>query len=73
MVNAAGGDEMAARKMFCGLEAEVTTPDGRTATLYVGESFRCREPFSRCRKPFFVHLRCIYRFRLADVFVRSRS
>lgn len=38
MVNAAGGDEMAARKMFCGLEAEVTTPDGRTATLVVGES-----------------------------------
>ncbi|GAA5952701.1 hypothetical protein JCM8115_002325 [Rhodotorula mucilaginosa] len=39
MVNAAGGDEMAARKMFCGLEAEVTTPEGRTATLYVADAF----------------------------------
>jgi hypothetical protein len=52
MVNAAGGDEMAARKMFCGLEAEVTTPEGRTATLYVGEFSRCRTLSSRLSETF---------------------
>ncbi|GAA5860368.1 hypothetical protein JCM3774_000394 [Rhodotorula dairenensis] len=39
MVDSAGGDEMAARKMYCGLEVEVTTPEGRSATLIVADAF----------------------------------
>ncbi|ORY73063.1 hypothetical protein BCR35DRAFT_333787 [Leucosporidium creatinivorum] len=39
MLDAAGGDETAARKMWCGLEATVTTPDGRTSTLYIADAF----------------------------------
>ncbi|BGP53251.1 hypothetical protein JCM8202_002576 [Rhodotorula sphaerocarpa] len=39
MVNSVGGDVMAARKAYCGLEVEVTTPEGRTATLVVADAF----------------------------------
>ncbi|GAA5844283.1 hypothetical protein JCM3766R1_002897 [Sporobolomyces carnicolor] len=34
-----GGDAMAARKAYCGLEAIVTTPDGTELTLYVADGF----------------------------------
>jgi len=33
------GDEMAARKAYCGLEVEVTTPDGKTMILAVIDGF----------------------------------
>ena len=32
-------DYEAAAKAYCGLEAIVTTPDGRTATLYLADAF----------------------------------
>lgn len=38
MINDFNGDEMAARKAYCGLEAVVTTPEGRSETLYIGTS-----------------------------------
>lgn len=34
-----GGDAMAARKAYCGLEAVVTNPDGTELTLYVADAF----------------------------------
>ncbi|GAA5820184.1 hypothetical protein JCM3770_004813 [Rhodotorula araucariae] len=34
-----GGDETAARKAYCGLEAVVTTPNGVSQTLYVVDAF----------------------------------
>ncbi|GAA6060472.1 hypothetical protein JCM10212_007103 [Sporobolomyces blumeae] len=34
-----GGDAMAARKAYCGLEAVVTTPDGTSSTLVVADAF----------------------------------
>ncbi|GAA5862926.1 hypothetical protein JCM8547_003623 [Rhodosporidiobolus lusitaniae] len=39
MLNNFGGDAMAARKAYCGLEAEITTADGKTVTLYVADAF----------------------------------
>ncbi|GAA6008131.1 hypothetical protein JCM11491_001896 [Sporobolomyces phaffii] len=39
MINNFGGDAMAARKAYCGLEAIVTTPDGTSLTLYVADGF----------------------------------
>ncbi|GJN90931.1 hypothetical protein Rhopal_003945-T1 [Rhodotorula paludigena] len=33
------GDYESAAKAYCGLEAEITTPDGRTVTLYVADAF----------------------------------
>lgn len=39
MVNNFGGDAMAARKAYCGLEVEVTTPSGTTSTLVVADAF----------------------------------
>lgn len=32
-------DYEAAATAYCGLEAVVTTPDGRTATLYIADAF----------------------------------
>ncbi|GAA5996998.1 uncharacterized protein JCM10292_006139 [Rhodotorula paludigena] len=34
-----GGDAMAARKAYCGLEAVVTAPNGNSVTLYVADAF----------------------------------
>ncbi|GAA5903454.1 hypothetical protein JCM6882_006552 [Rhodosporidiobolus microsporus] len=34
-----GGDATAAREAYCGLEAVVTTPEGRSATLVVADAF----------------------------------
>uniref|UniRef100_A0A0K3CGR4 FGENESH: predicted gene_6.523 protein n=1 Tax=Rhodotorula toruloides TaxID=5286 RepID=A0A0K3CGR4_RHOTO len=39
MLNNFGGDATAARQAYCGLEAIVTTPDGKSATLYVADAF----------------------------------
>lgn len=39
MLNNFGGDYEAAAKAYCGLEAIVTTPDGKTATLYIADGF----------------------------------
>ncbi|BGP29263.1 hypothetical protein JCM10296v2_001001 [Rhodotorula toruloides] len=39
MINDFNGDEMAARKAYCGLEAVVTTPEGRSETLYIADAF----------------------------------
>ncbi|GAA5880301.1 hypothetical protein JCM16303_003887 [Sporobolomyces ruberrimus] len=39
MIKNFGGDAMAARKAYCGLEAIVTTPDGAEHTLYVADGF----------------------------------
>lgn len=39
MLASFGGDPIAAGKAFCGQEAEFTTPDGRTATLFIADAF----------------------------------
>lgn len=39
MLNAAGGDETAAREMWCGREAVVKTSDGKSVTLYITDAF----------------------------------
>jgi hypothetical protein len=39
MLADAGGDATRAREMYCGLEAVVTTPSGKTLTLYVADAF----------------------------------
>ena len=39
MLNNFGGDYVAAGKAYCGLEAEFTAPDGRTALLYIADGF----------------------------------
>jgi len=39
------GDEMAARKAYCGLEVEVTTPDGKSMILAVIDGFDVRSIF----------------------------
>ncbi|GAA5874986.1 hypothetical protein JCM8547_002142 [Rhodosporidiobolus lusitaniae] len=39
MLTAASGDATKARQMFCGLEMQVTTAAGKTATLYVADAF----------------------------------
>ncbi|GAA6005936.1 RlpA-like double-psi beta-barrel domain-containing protein [Rhodotorula paludigena] len=39
MLNNFGGNYEAAAKAYCGLEAEITTPDGRTSTLYIADAF----------------------------------
>lgn len=39
MLADAGGDATKARQMYCGLEAIVTTPSGKTVTLYVADAF----------------------------------
>lgn len=39
MLNNFNGDYAAAAAAYCGLEAKFTTPDGRTATLYIADGF----------------------------------
>ncbi|BGP22057.1 barwin-related endoglucanase domain protein [Rhodotorula toruloides] len=39
MISDFDGDEMAARKAYCGLEAVVTTPEGQSETLYIADAF----------------------------------
>ncbi|GAA5857692.1 hypothetical protein JCM1840_000869 [Sporobolomyces johnsonii] len=39
MLNNFGGNYEAAATAYCGLEAVVTTPDGRSATLYIADAF----------------------------------
>ncbi|BGP48663.1 hypothetical protein JCM10450v2_004539 [Rhodotorula kratochvilovae] len=39
MLASTGGDYEAAAKMYCGLEAVVTTPEGKTMTLYLADAF----------------------------------
>ncbi|BGP32580.1 hypothetical protein JCM10296v2_004361 [Rhodotorula toruloides] len=39
MLNNFGGDYQAAATAYCGLEMVVTTPDGKSATLYIADAF----------------------------------
>lgn len=39
MLNNFNGDYAAAAAAYCGLEAKFTTPDGKTAILYIADGF----------------------------------
>lgn len=39
MINNFGGNQAAAKQAFCGLEATFTTPDGKSATLFLVDGF----------------------------------